>query len=169
MNVNVEENHEIDINGYFVIVITFVVAFWLSGLVLPHTLEPFRPVWVLMVLIYWTIAIPYRIGVYIAAVVGLLLDLYLGALMGQHVISLALVGYLAYLIHLRIRLFPIWQQCLVVLVMTAIYQVVNRVIEGMLSDVSVGFSYYWPTVSTAFFWPWVYVALRYCRKKFHIY
>jgi len=89
--------------------------------------------------------------------------------MGQHVISLALVGYLAYLLHLRIRLFPIWQQCLTVFLLAAIYQIVNRVIEGLLSEVSIGFSYYWPTLMTAFVWPWVYIVLRYFRKQFHIY
>lgn len=148
---------------------TYLVAFWLSGLVVPNHLDLFRPLWVPMVMIYWIIALPYRIGVYTAALVGVLFDLFLGTLMGQHTLALATIGYLAYLLHLRIRLFPIWQQCLSILILSLIYQAINRVIEGVTEEVIADIKYFLPSVMSACVWPWVYIVLRRIRRRFQLY
>ncbi len=157
------------LDGLGAVTMTFMFGFWLTGLHLPENIELFRPLWVPLILIYWIIALPYRMGVYTAAVVGLLLDLFLGVPLGQNAFSLAVVGYLAYLLHLRIRLFPVWQQCLIVLLLVGIYQLINRVTEGIMGQSSEGLAYYQPTLVSAFIWPWVYVILRAVRRRFRLY
>ena len=49
-------------HGYGVILLTFVAAYVLAVLPLPHWLQWGRPEWVALVLIYWCIALPHRVG-----------------------------------------------------------------------------------------------------------
>ncbi len=156
-------------HGLWMVIVTFFMAFCFTGLVLPEFMQNMRPLWVPMVLIYWVIALPYRLGVYSAAFIGILLDIFLGAPLGQHALALAVVGYLAYLLHLRIRLIPIWQQCITIFLLSGVYQVITRVIEGVVGQVEIGFAYYQPTLISALIWPWVYVTLRFIRRQFQIY
>jgi rod shape-determining protein MreD len=80
--------------GGWVIVVSFLLAFWLSEIPLPGGLDRFRPDWVAMVLIYWGMALPHRIGIGVGWGVGLLLDVGRGGLLGQHALALAVVAYL---------------------------------------------------------------------------
>ena len=72
---------EIRSNGLWVIVVTFIVAMLLSVVALPDSipweLGYLRPQWVVLVLIYWIIALPHRIGIVVAWLIGLLLDVLL--------------------------------------------------------------------------------------------
>ena len=69
--------------GGWVIALSFLVAFLLAGVPLPDSLDRFRPDWVAMVLIYWGMALPHRVGIGVGWLVGLLLDVGRGALLGQ--------------------------------------------------------------------------------------
>ena len=51
--------------GSGVIVATFLVALLLTVVPLPDWLRPARPDWVGLVLIYWCLALPERVGVII--------------------------------------------------------------------------------------------------------
>ena len=73
--------------GRWVIAISFLLAFLLAGIPLPSELQRFRPDWVAMVLIYWCMALPHRIGIGVGWTVGLLLDIGRGALLGQHALA----------------------------------------------------------------------------------
>ncbi|WP_455219971.1 rod shape-determining protein MreD, partial [Kaarinaea lacus] len=68
--------------GGFVILITFIVALTLMMMPLPEWAESARPQWLMMVVIYWCIALPDRFGVILAWLVGLVLDVATGALLG---------------------------------------------------------------------------------------
>ncbi|HUM92196.1 MAG TPA: rod shape-determining protein MreD, partial [Candidatus Competibacter sp.] len=68
--------------GRWIIVLSFLIAFLLGGVPLPDSLERFRPDWVAMVLIYWNMALPHRVGIGIGWLVGLLMDVGRGGLLG---------------------------------------------------------------------------------------
>ena len=69
--------------GGWIIALSFLVAFLLGGVPLPGSLERFRPDWVVMALIYWSMALPHRVGIGVGWLVGLLVDVGRGALLGQ--------------------------------------------------------------------------------------
>lgn len=71
---------------------TIVVAVALAIVPLPAVLEPFRPPWVTMVLIYWCMMWPRLCGVLTAFIAGLMLDVLFGSLLGQHALSLSVVA-----------------------------------------------------------------------------
>ena len=104
-------------HGGGVILITILIGLVLSILPLPERLELFRPDWTLLILLYWSLALPQRIGVGIAWITGLLQGVLTATLLGQHAMAYAIVSYLIVKLHQRLRLHPLWQQSLSILIL----------------------------------------------------
>lgn len=156
------------VQGNWVIVTSFIVAYYLSILPFPLWAEWWRPEWVALVLIYWVYALPHRIGVLTGWVVGLLLDVLEGVALGQNALSFTLLAYLTYQLHRRTRVFPIWQQSLVILVLIGLNLVVVRLIQTSISFVPNTLWYWFPCVVSALLWPWVFSVLRLCQRFFQV-
>ena len=82
-------------HGRLVIVVTLCIAMLLTILPMPDWARPFRPQWVTLVLLYWAIALPHRIGVGSGFLVGIVLDVLTGTLLGQHALGLTIVTFIA--------------------------------------------------------------------------
>ncbi len=152
----------------WVIWLTFLLALMLSTLPMPESLEWGRPQWVALTLIYWVVALPHRIGPWSAWVLGLLLDILLGSLLGIHALTLAIVAYLAQRLHQRIRMFPLWQQAFLVLVLIGIHQMLlhwAQLLSGARSD---SLLFLLPSVVSCLLWPWLFVVLRGVRRAFRV-
>ena len=159
---------EIKLQGGNVIFLSFIAAFILSMLPLPQILQTVRPEFVLLVLIYWCIALPSRVGVGIAWLAGLVFDVSTDSLLGQHALTFALVAYLAIQLHQRIRIFPIWQQALTVFIFMMLQGSLTLWISGMLGDAPPLSVFMLPAISTAIFWPITYLLMRQVRRYYQI-
>ena len=147
---------------------SFVVALVLTMLPLPDWAEPARPEWVAMVLIYWCMAVPQRVGVGVGWIMGLFLDVVHGALLGQHALALAVVAYLALSLHQRVRVFPLWQQALTILLLVALEQMLVLWIKGVIGESPETWNYWWPSLTSMLLWPWIFLVLRDVRRKFRV-
>lgn len=154
--------------GGIFIVLTFVIGFMLTMVPLPDWGDAIRPQWVVLVLIYWCIALPDRFGVVTAWFVGLLLDVGQGALLGQNAMALAFVSFLAIKLHLRIRVFPLWQQAMSIFLLVAVYQMLILWIKGIVGASIHGWSYWLHSMFSMFVWPFVYVTLRALRRYYRV-
>lgn len=154
--------------GGGIIAFTFCMALLLTILPLPEWAGPYRPAWVVLVLIYWCMALPTRVGVGVGWLMGLLLDLINGVLLGQHALALAVVAYLATLLHQRIRVFPVWQQALTVLVLVGLSQMLVLWVLGVTGAVPRSWDYWLPSLTSMLLWPWVFVILRDVRRRFGV-
>ncbi len=155
-------------NGRWVIVLSLLIAFLLSGVALPGALDRFRPDWVAMVLIYWCMALPHRIGISVGWGVGLLLDIGRGGLLGQHALALAVVAYLTLQAYRRIRLAPLWQQTFSILVLLAIERILIYWISGVIGYPPQDWWYLAPAVGGMALWPLLFVVLRDARRYFQV-
>jgi len=82
---------------------------------IPFGLQPGLPDWVALVLVFWCIHQPHKVGMGGAFAFGLTMDVAHGALMGQHALSYVLLAFAACGLSRRILWFPLWQQALHVL------------------------------------------------------
>lgn len=155
-------------SGGGIIVMSFVAALLLTMLPLPEMLKGLRPEWVTLVLIYWCMALPYRIGIGWAWVAGLMLDVSTGSLLGQHALALAIVAFLALKLHQRIRLFPLMQQGFAILVLVAMAQLINLWINGIIHTPPTSWSYWLPSLISAALWPWLFIVMRGVRRHFRV-
>ncbi|WP_076720340.1 rod shape-determining protein MreD [Motiliproteus sp. MSK22-1] len=152
----------------WVIWLSFLLAMMLSTLPMPESLVWGRPEWVTLTLIYWVVALPHRVGLWSAWILGLLLDILLGSLLGVHALSLTIVAYLAQRLHQRIRMFPLWQQAFLVLILVGIQQMLLHWAQTLTGTSSESLLFLLPSLVSAFLWPWIFVLLRGVRRALHV-
>ena len=120
--------------GPVIIVLTFLAAMILSIMQMPDgvpaELGYVRPDWVALVLIYWVIALPHRVGVVTAWVMGLMMDILIGSLIGQHALGYIIIVYIAASLYQRLRMFSVWQQAAVLFALLGINHIMGFSFRG---------------------------------------
>lgn len=154
--------------GSWVVVMSFVIALMLMALPMPDWAGIWRPAWVALVLIYWCMALPARIGIMVAFTLGIFLDVLSGTLLGQNALALSVVAFITLQFYQRVRVLPLWQQGVTVFGLAFIHQVLILWING-IQGMPVSFSAYWasPLISMVL-WPWIFVVLRDLRRKYQV-
>ena len=148
--------------------VTVIAAFMLAIMPLPEWAAAFRPDWVTLVLIYWVLAYPSYIGVGMAWLAGLLLDVSYGTLMGQHAIGMVLVIYVIHIQHQRLRVASLLQQAIVIFFLLLLKQLLTLWVDGMLGRAPGDWLYFMPTITSTVLWPWTYLVLRDLQKKYSV-
>ena len=129
----------------------------------PELIRDFLPDWVSLVLIYWALALPTRMGVSLAWLAGLAVDLFTLGIPGAHALSKAVLVYLVKMLALRVRTYPLWQQSVVIMLLLGL-EVLMLAIVDIVTDGGLGVLYRWTAVIVGgLAWPLVYVALRRSR------
>ncbi|MGM0554625.1 MAG: rod shape-determining protein MreD [Pseudomonadota bacterium] len=147
------------------VLLTLLLALALAIVPIPDAVAPGRPEWLALSLIYWTMAFPQRIGVFTAFAAGLLLDTLQGQLLGQNALALAVVAYLTLQIHPRLRVFPVWQQMLVVALLIGLFKMLALWPQGA-TGLPPGSAWYWaPVATSALVWPLIFWLLRDVRRR----
>lgn len=155
-------------HGGSIIFLSLTVALLLTTVPLPEQLRVMRPDWVLLVLIYWAMALPHRVGVVIGWSMGLINDVLTGMLLGQHALAYCLVIFLTLKLHQRLRLYPLWQQAQSILVLLTLGQLLLLWINGMIGRPIHSWWYWAPSLIGALLWPVLFVFLRGLRRAFRV-
>ena len=138
---------------------TLIIALLLSILPLPEVIVSFRPDWVAIILVYWSLFRPGYFGFLTAFWLGLALDALYGSLLGQHALALLTVTYIARHFHLRIRVFPIWQMSVTILALLALYEFLLFWADGVAARSVPAVDRWAPVVIGALLWPLVFVSM----------
>lgn len=123
MNVRVREPRGALLLSAFIALIFQVVP-------LPGWLSVVRPAFLVIVVIYWSIAAPRAGGLIVPFACGLALDVFRGAVLGEHALALTLVAFLTMRFHLLIRNKPLFEQALIVFAVLTLYEFVIWCIDG---------------------------------------
>ena len=146
----------------FIIMLSFFLAMVLSIIPLSSAIPPvlgyLRPDWVALILMWWVIVMPQKVGLLTAWILGLMMDVLLDTMLGQHALALVVIAYLTISFHQQLRLFSIWQLVMVVFAMLLLNQVINGGIEAITGPV-LRWSMWnlLPALSGALIWPLVYL------------
>lgn len=154
--------------GGGLIIVSFLLAFALLIVPLPESLRLLRPEWVTLVLIYWCMALPTRVGVGIGWFSGLLLDVARDALLGQYALALALVAFLTLHLHQRLRVFPLWQQALTVFVLVLLQSLLVMWVKGLTGQAPDFWKVLLPAFTSMLVWPPSYMLLRHLRRTYQV-
>jgi rod shape-determining protein MreD len=150
--------------GGLIIIMSVMLAMILMLIPLSDSWRFFRPEWVLLTLMYWAMALPRRVGVGYAWLVGLFMDVLLGGTLGVLAFAYALVVYLILHFHLQLRQFPLWQQALSLM---SLILLVHIVTVFMTTKVT-GWHAWLPAIVSTLLWPIIYIFLRGVRRTFHV-
>lgn len=153
---------------FTVVAASFLVAAVLAVLPLPQWLLWARPEWVALVLVYWCIALPDRVGIFTALFVGILVDALEGAVLGQNAFSLSVLALCALLVYQRLRVFSLWQQCGVVFLLIGLHQLIGQWVQSLEGAGARSLLFLLPAVSSALLWPGILHVLRGIRRHYRI-
>jgi rod shape-determining protein MreD len=156
------------LNGGGVIFFSFIVALMLTAMPLPEWAINWRPAWVAMVLIYWCMALPHRVGIGVGWLLGIFLDVLQGTLLGQNAIGLAILAFLTLKSHQRVRMYPLVQQALVICLFVVVYQLLSLWVRGIMGIPPRSWTYWMPAFTSMVLWPWLFIILRDLRRRYHV-
>jgi rod shape-determining protein MreD len=118
------------------------------------------PDWVALVLAFWSVREPLRIGMGTAFVAGLLMDVASGSVMGQHPLAYLLLTFAAGGLSRRILWFPLGQQALHILPLLLATQAVIVVVRLVGGADFPGWGYFLSSLTGALLWfPLTFVLL----------
>ncbi len=111
------------------------------------------PDFVALVLVFWNIHQPRRVGMGVAFVMGLFIDVHSAARLGENALAYTLLSYGAIMLHRRVVSFPIFVQSLQVLPLFVVAQVVVLVVRLVIGAPFPGWQLFLESVTTALLWP----------------
>ncbi len=135
------------------IALSLVVAFLLN--MLPWGGWIGVPDFVALVLVFWSIHQPRRVGIGVAFFMGILMDVHDATLLGENALSYTLLSYFAIMIHRRVLWFPIMTQALHVLPLLLMMQAVQMVVRWVVSQQFPGWFYFAESIVATLLWPLV--------------
>jgi len=147
------------------VVITLLVAFMLMITPMPAAVEAFRPDWLALVLMFWSMAVPRSYSVGIAWLIGIVLDVAQGTLLGQHALALCVIVYITVKFHLLMRVFPLSQLTATVFALLALYQFLLFWINGVAGVTAPAIDYWGPVVAGTIVWPFLSILLSGLRYR----
>ena len=148
-----------------VIIFTLIIALLLNLTPYPDWMENARPDWVTLALFYWCLALPHRVGVGYGWAVGIILDVLYYSILGQHAIGKAFVALIAVVAHRRMRMYHLWQQCVIVFFVASADIACTLWIYHITNQTPIELVYWTPALSTALLWPVIYTVLRFIRQR----
>lgn len=138
-----------------VIWLSLLLALCLQVMPLADGWQVYRPEWLGLMLIYWCMRTPDRVGVFHGFVLGILMDLIEGTSLGQHALIYALLAFLAALVYPRFRAYSLVQQSALVLILLGLVQLVAQWLRTILGDFSIHLAFLIPSLISALLWPWL--------------
>lgn len=148
--------------------LTFLIALVLQTIPWPGVLDLVRPSWLLLVTCYWVLALPHRVNVGTALILGLLWDVLLGSTLGIRGMMMSIVVYLVALNFLVLRNMALWQQALVIALLSMLLDVLIFGGEYLIRDITFNTMSLWSGLVNCILWPWLFLLLRRIRRHWHV-
>jgi rod shape-determining protein MreD len=145
------------------IIVSLLVALFLN--MLPWGQLSGVPDFVALVLLFWNIHQPRRVGIGIAFVLGIVMDVHDASLLGEHALAYTLLSYAAISIHRRMVPFPLWVQALHAVPLLVGAELVPFLIRILFTGVFPGWAYLSSGFVEALIWPIVSLLLIAPQKR----
>jgi rod shape-determining protein MreD len=139
--------------------IAFTLLFALGINMLPFSPSAARPDVLAVVLTFWAVHQPRRVGVGIAFFFGLAMDVHQGALLGQHSLAYTLMAFGAAVMHRRLLWFPLLPQTAQVLPLFVLAHVVQVLVRLAAGDGFPGWGVLLAPLLEGLLWPFASVLL----------
>jgi len=141
------------IRNLFFIWSMILLSIILMVIPVPDVLDQYRLPWLSMTVIFFSIFNISLIGIISVWFSGLILDIMTGGLMGENALILAVLSYLSYRFRFQIRVYPMWQIMIVVLILLSLGVLIALWIDGVIGNMFFNI-YDWINIGIAvLIWP----------------
>ncbi|QLP99689.1 MAG: rod shape-determining protein MreD [Burkholderiaceae bacterium] len=118
-----------------------------------------------VVLVFWGVHQPRRVGIGAAFLFGLAMDVHQGALLGQHALAYTALSFLAITIHRRLLWFPVPLQAVQVLPLFIGAHAIIVLLRLLVGDLWPGWPALLPPFLEALLWPVASVVLLLPQRR----
>lgn len=139
------------------IAFSLVVAFLLN--LMPWGQMVGVPDFVALALVFWNIHQPRKVGISVAFMMGLLMDVNEATLLGENALAYTLLSYFAIMIHRRMLWFPLRTQAMHVLPLLLLAQAVQLLVQLIVTGKFPHWFYFSESLVSAVLWPVVSLLL----------
>ena len=146
-----------------IILLTLLIGLMLTLMMLP--LGYIAPEWILLINIYWSIALPSNTKMLLAFVSGFFVDIVLGQPLGISSLSYVIFIYIILSLYNSLRYMTVPQQMIVLFLLLIVKQhfyIWTFYVFGLNIDY---LTLIISTLTTAVLWPFIYFSLRFARRK----
>ncbi|WP_293714615.1 MULTISPECIES: rod shape-determining protein MreD [unclassified Stenotrophomonas] len=143
----------------WVMPVSFLLALLLALIPLPEVVLPMRPYWLALVLAYWVIETPDKVGLGFAFSIGLLADVMFGGILGEQALRLVMMAFILQRFRARIRFFPLSQQALAMGGLLFNDRVIDAAIHLLVGEPLLPWSYWVAPLLGMVLWLPLYVLL----------
>jgi rod shape-determining protein MreD len=133
--------------------IWFTLLLALALNLVPLGRHPALPDLLALTLVFWNVHQPLRVGVGVAFVFGLFMDVHDAALLGQHALAYTLLSFFAITIHRRLLWFSVPSQALQVLPLFAAAHAVSLIVRMFAGGMLPGWDLFFAPLVEALLWP----------------
>jgi len=142
-----------------------VLCFILQLMPLPQVFLPLKPYWLALVLAYWVLEMPDRVGLGLAFILGLCGDVIAPDLLGENAMRLCILCFILLRFRARLRFFPMWQQALAILALLLNDRIVVLMVRACAGEPPPPAAFWLEPITGALAWPWVFLLLDDLRAR----
>ncbi|MEO6697921.1 MAG: rod shape-determining protein MreD [Paraperlucidibaca sp.] len=140
--------------------LSVIAALLLCVMPLPEELNPWRPEWLTLMLIFWGMHAPQWVGIWTALVLGVLLDVLLATPLGFYGLSAVIVMQLTQATQRWSGIFSVRQTTMLLLGLIAVSRGIHYVLlvlQNLTPDPAL---FFLPVLSSAMMWPTILLLLK---------
>ncbi|OOF58403.1 MULTISPECIES: rod shape-determining protein MreD [Rodentibacter] len=150
---------------WVMILLFFIVALVMELAPWPIGFQAFKPSWLVLVLTYWVLAIPNKVSIGIAFLLGVIWDIVLGSTLGIHALVLSVAFYFIAKNYLVLRNLSLWFQSLLVIIFVFFIRFAIFLVELFLHSAVFNWQEIFGAIASGILWPWVFLLMRKMRRK----
>ena len=144
---------------------SFFLGLMFTVIPLPGVVEPLRPYLLAMLLVYWLMEAPTRVGFGTAFLLGLFADLISASILGEQALRLVVLAWLVLRFRTRLRFFPLWQQAVAVGLLLFVDRVLAWLVHVLAGSPPSHWSWWLAPAMAVLLWPWLYVLIDLVRLR----
>lgn len=153
---------------FVAVFISVFVALVLTVVQLPGWLFYYWPDWIAIVVAYWALVAPKRIGPYVGFIIGTLLEVLFVRKFGVMGFGLATLALVVNTTSQQLRVLSIWQQMISMGVFIGLFKLLTGWLSGMVAGFTITTEYWYSLLGTVVIWPFAFILLEELRRAARI-
>ncbi|MEO0368590.1 MAG: rod shape-determining protein MreD [Pseudomonadota bacterium] len=142
------------------LIVSTAAAMVLSLVALPDSIYYFWPDWLVLVVIYWSLVEPERVGPFFGLSLGLLMDVLMVKHFGVQSLGFAIIAFLINKSHQQLKVMTTWQQMLIVGLLIATFKLIIGWLYGLVSEFNFTLEFWYSILGSMVAWPFVFIMLN---------
>ena len=155
-------------NLFWVLSASSFVGLVLTILPLPQAIFFYWPDWMALVVVYWSMSVPDRVGPWVGFTIGTLLEVLFVRNFGVLGLGLAILAFTVNRASQQLQMLSVWQQTIVVTLFVGGFKLLTGWLYGLINGFTITSEYWYSLLGCLVFWPFVSILLQEFRRSAQI-